>query len=205
MEDTFLNSHTLDTSSLAEAEDEVKDPSDVASTSQGVAGKLPVADDWDPDSPALVSINFLLRNFSEMNKLWTRMQRNLPPSDARDIIRTVRPPAVLPTHRPCLSVQHERCPQCMTDLPPHSQQTLLCALREYNAHKCTEPLEPMPEWTPVMQQLAELVGKNLNQLAGLGGLTFSHYQNLVLPCITEQIVQCQDKLAQRFLMEVRSV
>lgn len=55
----------------------------------------------------------------------------------------------------------------------------------------------------MLQQLAELVGKNLNQLAGLGGLTFSHYQNLVLPCITEQIVQCQDKLAQRFLMEVR--
>jgi hypothetical protein len=39
---------------------------------------------------ASVSVNFLLRNFTEMNKLWTRMQRNLPPSDARDSIRQVR-------------------------------------------------------------------------------------------------------------------
>jgi Vacuolar protein sorting-associated protein 35 len=53
-----------------------------------------------------------------------------------------------------------------------------------------------------VQQLAELVGKNLNQLAGLGGLTFQHYKSLVLPGITEQIVHCEDKLAQRFLMEV---
>lgn len=38
---------------------------------------------------ATVSVNFLLRNFAEMNKLWTRMQRNMPHSDARDSIRTV--------------------------------------------------------------------------------------------------------------------
>ena len=47
------------------------------------------------------------------------------------------------------------------------------------------------------------MGKNLNQLAGLGGLTFQHYRALVLPGITEQIVHCEDKLAQRFLMEVQ--
>lgn len=39
---------------------------------------------------ASVSVNFLLRNFTEMNKLWTRMQRSMPASDARDSIRTVR-------------------------------------------------------------------------------------------------------------------
>ena len=63
------------------------------------------------------------------------------------------------------------------------------------------PTEPQTS-KYVMQQLAELVGKNLNQLAGLGGLTFQHYEALVLPGITEQIVHCEDKLAQRFLMEV---
>jgi hypothetical protein len=57
----------------------------------------------------------------------------------------------------------------------------------------------------LVQQLAELVGKNLNQLAGLGGLTFQHYKAFVLPGITEQIVHCEDKLAQRSLMEVRPV
>jgi hypothetical protein len=48
-------------------------------------------DEHGEGSPALVSITFLLRNFSEMNKLWTRMQRNLPQSDARDVVRKVFP------------------------------------------------------------------------------------------------------------------
>jgi hypothetical protein len=38
---------------------------------------------------ASISVVFLLRNFAEMNKLWTRMQRNMPQSDARDLVRTV--------------------------------------------------------------------------------------------------------------------
>ena len=56
-----------------------------------------------------------------------------------------------------------------------------------------------------MQQLAELVGKNLYQLASLNGLNFAQYEQLVLPCMSEQIVQCADKLAQQYLMEVRIV
>jgi hypothetical protein len=64
-------------------------------------------DAYDEDSPALVSITFLLRNFSEMNKLWTRMQRNLPPSDARDVVRKVCPVLLLffPTDNVCFVVE----------------------------------------------------------------------------------------------------
>lgn len=54
-----------------------------------------------------------------------------------------------------------------------------------------------------VQQLAELVGKNLYQLSSLSGLNYAQYEALVLPCIAEQIVQCEDKLAQQYLMEVR--
>lgn len=54
-----------------------------------------------------------------------------------------------------------------------------------------------------VQQLAELVGKNLYQLSNLNGLNFAQYEQLVLPCVTEQIVQCGDRLAQQYLMEVR--
>ena len=54
-----------------------------------------------------------------------------------------------------------------------------------------------------MQQLAELVGKNLYQLSNLNGLNYAQYEQLVLPCVTEQIVQCGDRLAQQYLMEVR--
>jgi hypothetical protein len=39
---------------------------------------------------ASISVVFLLRNFAEMNKLWTRMQRNMPQSEARDLVRMVR-------------------------------------------------------------------------------------------------------------------
>jgi vacuolar protein sorting-associated protein 35 len=53
-----------------------------------------------------------------------------------------------------------------------------------------------------VQQLAELIGKNLYQLSSLNGLNFAQYEQLVLPCVAEQIVQCEDKLAQQYLMEV---
>lgn len=55
-----------------------------------------------------------------------------------------------------------------------------------------------------VQQLAELVGKNLYQLSSLAGLTGEQYEEQVLPCVCQQIVQCGDTLAQQYLMEVRS-
>lgn len=55
-----------------------------------------------------------------------------------------------------------------------------------------------------VQQLAELVGKNLYQLSSLAGLTAEQYEQQVLPCVCEQIVQCGDTLAQQYLLEVRA-
>lgn len=129
------------------------------------------------------------------------MQRNLPPSEARDIIRTVRTfhPSLVAIFYPFA------CPSHASQRLAHPLQTGAAGLCCLWSIQRQQPRDSATKMNVVMQQLAELVGKNLNQLAGLGGLTFSHYQNLVLPCITEQIVQCQDKLAQRFLMEVRLV
>lgn len=51
------------------------------------------------------------------------------------------------------------------------------------------------------EQLADLVGKNLTQLSHLEYLGFEVYSKSVLPKILEQIVSCNDTLAQGYLME----
>ena len=46
-----------------------------------------------------------------------------------------------------------------------------------------------------------LVGTNLAQLSKLEGVDLALYQNLVLPQVLEQIVNCKDAIAQGYLME----
>ena len=55
------------------------------------------------------------------------------------------------------------------------------------------------------QELSDLVGKNLMYLSQLNGLDFQLYKELVLPKVTEQIVSCEDTIAQQYLMQVRSL
>ncbi|KAK4537521.1 hypothetical protein CDCA_CDCA12G3546 [Cyanidium caldarium] len=86
------------------------------------------------------SIAFLLRNFTEMNRLWVRMQRDCPAGE-----RARR--------------EHER------------------------------------------RQLQSLVGANVACLARLQALTVEMYRDTVLPQLTEQVLECQDVLAQECLMD----
>lgn len=86
------------------------------------------------------AIDFLLLNFTEMNKLWVRMRHQ---GSARDAAK----------------IEAERA------------------------------------------QLADLVGKNLTQLSQLDGLSFELYNNVVLPRVLEQVVNCKDDLAQQYLMQ----
>jgi hypothetical protein len=79
-------SQELDTSAAASAAADAA-PAERAGSGDAAAPTVRAA---EAQGTAL-SLKFLLRNFCEMNKLWTRMQRNLPHSDARDVIRTVRP------------------------------------------------------------------------------------------------------------------
>ena len=51
------------------------------------------------------------------------------------------------------------------------------------------------------RELAPLIGKNLNRLSSLEGVTLESYKNNVLPKILEQVVSCKDKIAQQYLME----
>ena len=86
------------------------------------------------------SIEFILQNFSEMNKLWVRMQ-HLGHSKDRE------------------KREKER------------------------------------------QELRILVGTNLVRLSQLEGVDVNNYKKTVLPRVLEQVVKCNDAIAQEYLME----
>jgi len=87
------------------------------------------------------SIQFIITNFIEMNKLWVRMQYQ---ASGRDRERRER----------------ER------------------------------------------REMATLVGQNLQRLAQLEGIDANKYKDEILPKILEQIIQCNDKIAQQHLTEM---
>lgn len=101
---------------------------------------LPNDEDEDQDGNINDSIDFILLNFSEMNKLWVRMQ--------------------------------------------HQGHTRLKEKREQER-----------------KELRLLVGTNLVRLSQLESINVDMYSNLVLPKILEQVVNCNDEIAQEYLME----
>ncbi|KAK3267396.1 hypothetical protein CYMTET_24041 [Cymbomonas tetramitiformis] len=86
------------------------------------------------------AVEFLLQNFTEMNKLWVRMQ-------------------------------HQGSPR----------------LKEKREKE--------------RQELRDLVGKNLLVLSQLEGVDLEIYQELVLPRVLEQVVNCKDEIGQTYLMD----
>jgi vacuolar protein sorting-associated protein 35 len=87
------------------------------------------------------SIKFIIQNFTEVNRLWVRMQHQGP---VRDRARR----------------EQER------------------------------------------QNLRMLVGTNLVRLSQLEGVKIDIYENTVLPRLLELIIECKDKIAQEYLMDV---
>jgi vacuolar protein sorting-associated protein 35 len=94
----------------------------------------------EEDGTVYDSIDFILLNFSEMNKLWVRMQ--------------------------------------------YQGHTRLKEKREQER-----------------RELRLLVGTNLVRLSQLDSITVDLYKTLVLPKILEQVVNCNDEIAQEYLME----
>jgi vacuolar protein sorting-associated protein 35 len=50
-------------------------------------------------------------------------------------------------------------------------------------------------------QLKQLVGSNIQRLAGLRGLEVSHYREVIMPCVLEQVRACREPLAQGYVLE----
>ncbi|EGG15756.1 vacuolar sorting protein 35 [Cavenderia fasciculata] len=103
--------------------------------------KLPDAESDDVGGSVYDSIEFIIQNFTETNKLWVRMQHQAP---NRDKDRR----------------ENERL------------------------------------------DLRVLVGKNLSRLSQLDGVDVKVYSQTVLPKVVEQIINCKDKIAQQYLMEI---
>eukprot|EP01097_Dermamoeba_algensis_P001039 TRINITY_DN1396_c0_g1_i2.p1 TRINITY_DN1396_c0_g1~~TRINITY_DN1396_c0_g1_i2.p1 ORF type:complete len:741 (-),score=198.77 TRINITY_DN1396_c0_g1_i2:515-2737(-) len=99
--------------------------------------KLPDVGSDPNDGTVADSMDFVLQNFTEMNKLWVRMQHQ-GQRDRKEVER---------------------------------------------------------------DELRLLVGKNLSRLSDLSGVDVTQYNELVLPSILEQIVNCKDQIAQQYLME----
>ncbi|EGN92708.1 hypothetical protein SERLA73DRAFT_117008 [Serpula lacrymans var. lacrymans S7.3] len=102
---------------------------------------LPIGTDNGPAGNLQDSINFVLTNFVEMNKLWVRLQHQ-----------------------------------------GHSRDREKRELER--------------------KELRILVGTNLVRLSQLDGVDLDMYQQLILPSILEQVVNCKDVIAQEYLMEV---
>lgn len=98
------------------------------------------SDFYQGEKDLKVCIDFIIQNFTEVNRLWVRMQHQGPVRDR--------------------------------------------ARREIER-----------------QNLRMLVGTNLVRLSNLEGLTIELYQSEVLPKILELIVECNDKIAQEYLMD----
>jgi vacuolar protein sorting-associated protein 35 len=50
-------------------------------------------------------------------------------------------------------------------------------------------------------QLKQLVGSNIQRLASLRGLEVRHYQDIIMPCILEQVRLCREPLSQYYVLE----
>ncbi|GIQ92199.1 vacuolar protein sorting-associated protein 35, partial [Kipferlia bialata] len=50
------------------------------------------------------------------------------------------------------------------------------------------------------KDLQGLVGGNFERLAHLNGITAEHYRDIVLPSLGEQVLACNDGLAQDYLL-----
>eukprot|EP00771_Trimastix_marina_P004117 gnl/Trimastix_PCT/854.p1 GENE.gnl/Trimastix_PCT/854~~gnl/Trimastix_PCT/854.p1 ORF type:complete len:824 (+),score=310.59 gnl/Trimastix_PCT/854:56-2527(+) len=101
--------------------------------------KLPDTSEECEEGTVHDSLEFILQNFTEMNRLWVRMQ-----------------------HQGHVSVLREK--------------------------------ERM--------DLRVLVGENLNRISHLEHVTEDIYKETVLPQILEQVVSCNDRIAQQYLMEI---
>lgn len=99
-----------------------------------------VGEDQADEGNILDSIDFILLNFSEMNKLWVRMQ--------------------------------------------HQGHTRMKEKREQER-----------------RELRLLVGTNLVRLSQLESITVDLYSSVVLPKVLEQVISCNDEIAQEYLME----
>jgi vacuolar protein sorting-associated protein 35 len=120
------------------------------------------------------SVEFLLGNFAEMNKLWVRMRSGNGGGGGGNGNGAAAAAAAAAGPPGAAAPGGGGLPAALADERRERERA----------------------------QLADLVGKNLTALAALEGLTLELYARGVLPRVLDQIVSCRDPLAQGYLMQV---
>jgi vacuolar protein sorting-associated protein 35 len=121
------------------------------------------------------SIEFILQNFGEMNKLWVSCNRRTQLSATACTLASL---ANNLSFLLCIAVRRAQVRM------QHQGAVRDRARREKER-----------------RNLRQLVGTNLVRLSEMSGVDLDTYKELVLPRILEQIVNCKDVIAQEYLMD----
>ncbi|KAL6295547.1 hypothetical protein ACE6H2_003689 [Prunus campanulata] len=142
--------------------------------SQVSRDKLPdIGSEYEGDADTVMdAVDFVLQNFTEMNKLWVRMQYQVCST----------------------SMCYGACESFILfgdlELRPSVGLSGLQGpgrVREKHEKERSE--------------LRDLVGKNLHVLSQIEGVELELYKDNVLPRVLEQVINCKDELAQYYLMD----
>ena len=150
------------------------------------------------------SIEFTLSNFTEMNKLWVRMQR-FNKQHAQSKYQGGSPGdgngATSPGTREGEGGHHRSGETYGTTANGHDRSV-------YERHQQFATSRGIIDSTQMERErrekerleLRDIVGKNLTVLSQLEGVDIKTYSEIVLPRVLEQIVNCRDDVAQPYLM-----
>ncbi|KAH7519900.1 hypothetical protein FEM48_Zijuj08G0086400 [Ziziphus jujuba var. spinosa] len=145
--------------------------------SQVSRDKLPdIGSEYEGDADTVVdAVEFVLQNFTEMNKLWVRMQ---------------------------YQVGHDfwscRCCSACASFILLADPELRIAV---GLSGLQGPAREKEKREKERSELRDLVGKNLHVLGQIEGVDLDMYKDSVLPRVLEQVVNCKDELAQFYLMD----
>lgn len=142
------------------------------------------------------AVDFLVLNFTEMNKLWVRMQHqvrspSLLPSllSACHLLASLDPSQSGPTGEPMQphrTVEAKLSSACQGSL----QGRVVCQVAtslSFCVARCQGPAADKAKREQERRELRDLVGKNIHMLSQLEGVTLAVYQSTVLQRILEQV------------------
>ncbi|CAK9148308.1 unnamed protein product [Ilex paraguariensis] len=146
------------------------------------------------------AVEFVLQNFTEMNKLWIRMQHQVCWNTS---VLTCMAPENL--HATKVKMNREgmifwpcRCSSACDTFILFGDPELRTS---FGLSGLQGPVRVEEKLEKERSELRDLVGKNLHVLSQIEGIDLEMYKDNVLPRILEQVVDCKDELAQYYLME----
>ncbi|TXG59827.1 hypothetical protein EZV62_014400 [Acer yangbiense] len=149
--------------------------------SQVSRDKLPdIGSEYEGDADTVNdAVEFVLQNFTEMNKLWVRMQHQV----GLNIYGLL--PALM-----C----YNACESFILLADPELRLAV-------GVSGLQGPAREKDKREKERSELRDLVGKNLHVLSQIEGVDLDMYKETVLPRVLEQVVNCKDEIAQYYLMD----